>query len=110
MFKRAMKYKGLKIAFGTDGGAGCHGRLAEEIVYRVQTAGQPAMDALVQATSIPAESIGLADKIGSIKVGMEADLIVLDGDPLRDITALNRVLFVMKGGKVYKNEPSKAGI
>jgi len=105
-----MKYKNLKIAFGTDGGAGCHGRLAEEIVYRVQVAGQPALEALVQATSVPAEAIGLADKIGRIKEGMEADLIVLDGDPLRDIAAVNRVLFVMKGGKVYKNEPPRAGL
>lgn len=110
MFKHAIKHKDLKISFGTDATAGCHGRLAEEIVYRVNTAGQPAMDALVQATSVPSEAIGLSDKIGSIKEGMEADLIVLDGDPLRDITAVTRVVFVMKGGKVYKNLPPKAGI
>lgn len=103
MFKNAIKHKDLKIAFGTDATAGCHGRLGEEIVYRVQTAGQPAMDALVQATSVPAEAIGLGERIGRIRKGMEADLIVVDGDPLKDITAITRVLFVMKGGKIYKD-------
>lgn len=103
MFRQAIKHKNLKISFGTDAVAGCHGRLAEEIVYRVRVAGQPAMDALVQATSIPAEAIGLNDIIGTVTPGLEADLIVVNGDPLKDISAVNRVLFVMKGGKVYKN-------
>jgi imidazolonepropionase-like amidohydrolase len=103
MFRRALKIKGLKLVMGTDAGAGAHGRNAREIVYRVQQAGQPAMDAIVGATSLAADSLGLQDRIGSVVPGLEADLIAVDGDPLEDITALQRVVFVMKGGKVYKN-------
>ena len=61
------------------------------------------MDAIVAATSLNATALGMADKIGSIAPGMEADLIGVDGDPLQDITALRRVVFVVKAGKVYKN-------
>ena len=103
MFKRALTHKNLKIVFGTDTTAGAHGQMAREIIYRVQVAGQPAMDAITQATSLPAEALGLKDKTGAIAPGMEADLIAVDGDPLKDITVLRRVVFVMKGGKVYKN-------
>jgi imidazolonepropionase-like amidohydrolase len=103
MFRRALKVKGLKLVMGTDAGAGAHGQNAREIVYRVQQAGQPAMDAIVGATSLAADSLGLKDTIGSIAPGFEADLIAVDGDPTQDITALQRVVFVMKGGKVYKN-------
>ena len=103
MFKRALKIKGLKIVMGTDAGAGAHGQNAREIIYRVQQAGQPAMDAIVSATSLAAESLGLHDRVGSIAPGLEADLIAVDGDPTQDITALQRVVFVMKGGRVYKN-------
>jgi len=103
MFKRALKAKGLKLLMGTDAGAGAHGRNAEEIIYRVQMAGQPAADALAGATSLNAQSLGLADRIGSIAPGLDADLIAVDGDPLKDITALRRVVFVMKSGKVYKS-------
>jgi imidazolonepropionase-like amidohydrolase len=103
MFKRAMKQKGLKIIMGTDATAGAHGQNAREIMYRVQVAGQPAMDAIVAATSLNATALRMNDQIGSLASGMEADLIAVDGDPLRDITALRRVVFVMKGGKVYKN-------
>lgn len=103
MFKRAMQTKGLKIIMGTDATAGAHGQNAREIVYRVQVAGQPPMDAIVAATSLNAEALGMQDRIGAIAPGMEADIIAVDGDPLRDITALRRVVFVMRGGKVYKN-------
>jgi len=103
MFKRALKVNGLKLIMGTDAGAGAHGRSAEEIIYRVQVAGQPAGDAIVDATSHNAMSLGLADKIGALAPGFEADIIAVDGDPLKDITALRRVVFVMKGGKIYKN-------
>jgi len=103
MFKRAMKHKNLKIVFGTDSTAGAHGQMARELIYRVQVAGQPAMDAIIQATSLPAEALGLKGITGAVAPGMEADLIAVDGDPLKDITALRRVRFVMKGGKVYKN-------
>jgi imidazolonepropionase-like amidohydrolase len=103
MFKRALTVGGLKLLMGTDAGAGAHGRSAEEIIYRVQVAGQSARDALRDATSLNAQSLNLGDRIGSIADGFEADLIAVDGDPLKDITALRRVVFVMKGGKVYKN-------
>jgi imidazolonepropionase-like amidohydrolase len=103
MFKRAMTVSGLKLLMGTDAGAGAHGRSAEEIIYRVQVAGQPARDALVGTTSLNAQSLGLADRIGALAPGLDADLIAVDGDPLMDATALRRVVFVMKGGVVYKN-------
>jgi imidazolonepropionase-like amidohydrolase len=103
MYKNAMKVNGLKLIMGTDAGAGAHGRSAEEIIYRVQIAGQPAADALAAATSLNAQAIELANRIGAIAAGMDADLIAVDGDPLKDITALRRVAFVMKNGVVYKN-------
>lgn len=103
MFKRALMRKGLKLIMGTDAGAGAHGRNAEEPIYRVQQAGQSPMDAIVATTSLNASALGMADTIGSIAPGMEADLVVVDGDPLKDITALRRVVFVMKAGKVYRN-------
>jgi imidazolonepropionase-like amidohydrolase len=106
MFKRALGVAGLKLLMGTDAGAGAHGRSAEEIIYRVQVAGQSARDALRDTTSLNAQSLNLADRIGSIAPGLEADLIAVDGDPMKDITALRRVVFVMKGGKVYKNNRS----
>jgi imidazolonepropionase-like amidohydrolase len=103
MFRRSLKVKGLRLIMGTDAGAGAHGQNAREIVYRVQNGGQPAMDAIVGATSLAAQAIGLGDRTGAVAAGYEADLIGVDGDPLSDITALRRVVFVMKGGKVYKN-------
>jgi imidazolonepropionase-like amidohydrolase len=103
MFKRAMQHKDLKIIMGTDATAGAHGQNAREIIYRVQVAGQPAMDAIVAATSLNAEALGMADRIGSVAAGMEADLIAVDGNPVVDVTALQRVVFVMKGGRVYRN-------
>jgi imidazolonepropionase-like amidohydrolase len=102
-FKRALAKK-VKMIFGTDGGAGAHGRNFEELVYRVRDGGQPPMDAIVSATSVSAESLRMQDRIGAIAPGMEADIIATDGNPLDDITAVRRVVFVMKGGRVYKNE------
>jgi imidazolonepropionase-like amidohydrolase len=102
-FKRALAKK-VKVIFGTDAGAGAHGRNAEELVYRVRDGGQAPMDAIVSATSLSAESLQMQDQIGSIARDMEADIIATDGNPLEDITAVRRVVFVMKGGKVYKNE------
>jgi imidazolonepropionase-like amidohydrolase len=102
-FKKALKHKDLKIVYGTDAVAGAHGRNFEEFIVRVRDGGQDPMAALMSATSISAESLGLKDKVGSIAPGMEADIIAMDGDPLRDATAARRVVFVMKAGKVYKN-------
>jgi imidazolonepropionase-like amidohydrolase len=103
MFKRGLGHKGLKLIMGTDATAGAHGQNAREIVYRVQQGGQAPMDAIIGTTSLAAEALGLADRIGMIAPGFDADLIGVDGDPLKDITALQRVVFVMKGGTVYKN-------
>jgi imidazolonepropionase-like amidohydrolase len=103
MFKRAIKVSGLKVLMGTDAGAGAHGQNAREIVYRVQNAGQPAMDAIIGATSLAAEALGLKGEIGVIAPGYQADVIAVDGDPIKDITALGRVVFVMKAGKIRKN-------
>jgi imidazolonepropionase-like amidohydrolase len=99
----AVQHKDLKIIMGTDAGAGAHWQNAREIIFRVQNGGQPAMDAIVAATSLNAAALGLQARIGSLAPGREADLIAVDGDPLADITALSRVVFVMKGGAVYRN-------
>lgn len=76
---------------------------AEEFVDRVRDVGVDPMTAMVSANSLAAEAMGKSDQIGSIAPGLEADIIALDGDPLNDITAVRRVVFVMKGGVVYKN-------
>jgi imidazolonepropionase-like amidohydrolase len=103
MWKQALATRGLKIVFGTDAVAGAHGRNAEEFIYRVQ-AGEAPLDALVDANSRAAASLGMQDEIGAIAPGMQADIIALDGDPLKDPTAVRRVVFVMKGGRVYRNQ------
>lgn len=107
MFKKALATKNLKIVFGTDAVAGAHGRNAEEFIYRVK-AGQEPMDAMIAAQSRAAESLNMQHEIGSIAPGMQADVIALEGNPFQDITAVRRVVFVMKGGTVYKNAPNDA--
>jgi imidazolonepropionase-like amidohydrolase len=102
VFKEALATPELKIIFGTDAVAGAHGHNVEELIYRVQKGGQDPKAAITSVTSLSAESLNMGDKIGTIAPGMEADLIAVDGDPLKDITALRRVVFVMKGGKVFK--------
>lgn len=102
-FKRSLTHKGLKIVYGTDANAGAHGRNYEEFVRRVQAGGQDAMAAIVSATSLSAQSLGLQNQIGAIAPGMDADIIATDGNPLQDATAVRRVVFVMKGGRVYEN-------
>ncbi len=109
MFKEALQVPGLKILFGTDGLAGAFGRLQDELVYRVQVGGQDPTAAIVSATSLAAESLRLQDRVGSISVGMQADLVAVEGNPLEDITALRRVVFVMKGGKVFKHVAPSGG-
>jgi imidazolonepropionase-like amidohydrolase len=101
--EHAAKTAGLKVVFGTDAVAGAHGRNAEEFIDRVRDCGVDPMAAMVSANSLGAEALGLGDQIGSIAPGFQADIIALDGDPLKDITAVRRVVFVMKGGLVYKN-------
>ena len=103
-FKRALATPGLKIVWGTDAVAGAHGRNVEDLVCRVNEGGQKAMAAIVSATSLNAEALGLQDQIGAIAEGLQADIIAVNGDPARDITALRNVRFVMKSGRVVKNE------
>ena len=110
--QHARKVAGLKIVFGTDALAGMHGHNVEDLINRVLEGGVAPMDALVSANSLAAEAMRMSDQIGALAPGLEADIIAVNGDPLRDITAIRRVVFVMKGGVVYKNEISngqKAG-
>jgi imidazolonepropionase-like amidohydrolase len=105
MFKRALAAN-VKMPMGTDAVAGAHGQNAREIITRVREGGQPPMAAIVAATSLAAESMALDKQIGAIAPGLEADLVAVEGNPLQDITSLRRVVFVMKGGKVYRALPS----
>jgi imidazolonepropionase-like amidohydrolase len=102
VLKRARRHN-VKVILGTDGVAGAHGRNAEEFIYRVKDGGDTPMNAILSGTSVAAESLRMGDQIGSIAPGMQADLVAVQGDPFTDITAVRRVVFVMKGGKVYKN-------
>jgi imidazolonepropionase-like amidohydrolase len=102
VLQRARKHN-VKIVFGTDAVAGSHGRNAEEFVYRVYEAHDKPMEAIVSATSVSAESLGMGKQIGTAAAGFDADLVATDGNPVDDITAVRRVVFVMKGGKVYRN-------
>ncbi len=102
-FKKALKHKDLKIVYGTDAVAGAHGRNYEEFIVRVRDGGQDPMAALISATSLSAESLGLQNRIGSLAAEMDADIVAMDGNPLQDVTAARRVVFVMKGGKVFEN-------
>jgi imidazolonepropionase-like amidohydrolase len=97
---------GLPIGFGTDAAVIPHGQNAREFTYRVRL-GQSPMAAIESATRTAAEIIGWTDRVGTIERGKFADLIAVAGDPLRDITELERVTWVMKGGAVYKGESSK---
>jgi imidazolonepropionase-like amidohydrolase len=103
MIAKAVATPNLKLVIGTDAVAGAHGHNADEIVERVRQGGQKPMDAIVSATSMSARSLRLEKTIGTLAPGYEADLIALDGDPAADISAVTRVAFVMKGGKVYKH-------
>jgi imidazolonepropionase-like amidohydrolase len=102
--RAALATPGLKVLYGTDAVAGAEGRNAEDLVCRVQEAGEAAMHAIVAATSLNAEALGLGDRIGAVAVGYDADLVATDGDPSQDITAVRRVSFVMKGGAVVRND------
>src|SRR5262245_2169195 len=99
--KRARAHH-VKIVFGTDAVAGSHGRNAEEFIYRVKEAGEKPMDVLVSATSGSAESLGMRDTLGALAVGCAADIVATDGNMVDDITAVRRVRFVMKDGRVYR--------
>jgi len=94
---------GVTIAFGTDTGVSPHGENAQEFRY-MKAAGMSSAEMLASATKIAAEHIEMEDKIGTLEAGKHADIIAVDGNPMRDITELEDVDFVMKGGTVYKSK------
>lgn len=100
VFKQALD-AGVTIASGSDVGVFAHGDNAKEIELMVAW-GMPIIDALRSATSVDAGVLHMDDKVGSVKNGLFADLIAVEGDPTKDIAALHRVRFVMKNGTVYK--------
>ena len=100
MFARAYK-AGVKIAFGTDSGVGPHGDNAKEFEYMVE-AGMPPLEALRAATLSAATVMGWEDRVGTLEAGKLADVVAVDGDPSRDVSAMSRAVFVMKDGAVYK--------
>lgn len=101
VLRRARKAH-VKVVLGTDGVAGAHGRNAEEFIYRVKDGGDSPMDAILSGTSVAAESLRMGERIGAVVEGMDADLVATAGNPLDDIRAVRRVVFVMKAGKVVK--------
>lgn len=103
-FRRALA-AGLRIGFGTDAGVFPHGQNAREFAVRVEN-GEAPMDAITAATSLNAEIMGLQEEIGSLEPGKLGDVVAVSGDPLDDITAMERVLFVMKGGEVVRDDRS----
>jgi len=103
MFRNAVKI-GVKISFGTDASVYPHGQNAKEFALMTGLGMKP-IDALLSATSVDAELLGVTNKLGSLEKGKLADIIAMPGDPTADITVTERVFFVMKDGQVVKNEP-----
>ncbi len=101
-FRKALA-AGVKIAFGTDVGVVPHGTQAKEFEYMVRFGMTPAQ-ALRSATTVAADLMGWQDRVGSIEPGKFADIDAVSGNPLKDITELERVKFVMKGGAVVRND------
>ena len=100
-FQKAHK-AGIKIAFGTDSGVSYHGKNAKEFLYMVE-GGMAPMAAIQSATKVAAELLGVENMLGTIEAGKTADIIAVKGNPIKDISALQDVVFVMKNGVVYKN-------
>jgi imidazolonepropionase-like amidohydrolase len=98
--------RGVKVAFGTDAGAYPHGINAREFSLEVKE-GMTPTQAIQSATVNAADLLGWTAKIGTIEAGKLADVVAVDGDPTKDVTTLEHVKFVMKGGVVYKNEYAK---
>lgn len=102
-FEKAVK-AGVRIGFGTDSGVYPHGDNARQFAYMVRH-GMTPLEAVRSATTVAAEVLGWEDRVGSIAAGMLADVIAVEGDPLEDVTVLERVSFVMKGGAVVHDIP-----
>jgi imidazolonepropionase-like amidohydrolase len=101
MFRNALK-TGVKISFGTDAAVFPHGQNAKE--FKLMTdLGMAPIDALISATSADADLLGIGQKVGTLEKGKLADVIAMDGDPVSDISATERVTFVMKEGKIIRN-------
>ena len=103
-FRRTRLNDSVRIAFGTGAVAGAHGLNAEEIIARVEEGRQSPMAAILSATSLAAESLGLGSSIGTLAPGFQADLVAVTANPLDAITAVRNVEFVMKGGRIYRDE------
>ena len=99
-FRKAVN-AGLKLAFGTDAGVCDYGTAGEQFAFMVKY-GMTPMQAIQAATSSAADLLGRSDQIGSIKKEKFADVIAVAGDPLKDIHAMEKVVFVMKNGVVYR--------
>jgi imidazolonepropionase-like amidohydrolase len=104
-FQRALA-KGVKIGLGTDAAVYPHGRNVEEF-HQMADLGMKTIDALKAGTSMDAELLGLADKIGTLEAGKLADVVAVPGDPVQNIRQTEHVFFVMKEGVIYKNEKAK---
>ena len=101
-FTKAYK-AGVKIAFGTDAGVFAHGKNWKEFFYMVE-GGMPALETIICATNNAAELLGISEILGSIEKGKLADIIAVDGDPVKDINVMEKVVFVMKDGVIYKSK------
>ena len=97
---------GVRIALGTDAGVFPHGRNAGEFRLMVES-GLTAIAALKAGTSVDAELFGIGDRLGSLEVGKLADVVAVPGDPVADIRQTENVFFVMKEGRVYRNDRAK---
>ena len=106
-FRRAME-SGLTVGFATDAGVFPHGHNAREFSVRVEN-GQSAMGAITSATSVNARILGWEDRIGSLEVGKLADVVAVPGNPLDDITRMERVFWVMKGGRIHRADRVPGG-
>jgi len=93
--------RGVKIAFGTDAGVFPHGDNGKEFIYMVE-AGMSPMEAIRSATMTASELLRIQDDFGSVEAGKMADIVAVDGDPIQDISAMTKVVFVMKNGIVYR--------
>jgi imidazolonepropionase-like amidohydrolase len=105
-FQKALA-KNIKIGLGTDAAVYPHGRNGEEF-HQMVDLGMKSIDALRAGTSVDAELLGLADKIGSLEAGKSADIVAVPGNPLQDIRQTEHVFFVMKEGVIYRNDRSEA--